>query len=181
MNTSMHHAPKIYKYLKKIYQKAEKPKKVRPKVTRVITDSSISTRISKVESNYGTNTSSANSARSYNTATSSSKQAKNGAISAQTTALNQILAQIGVLNRGVYTFLDYLNVLKSMGFVNGTSLTQKEEELVTKSWHLISFYQVYNIVTNEENIRTFLYGIIGVSGDKLYHRNTVRFYIFILC
>ena len=92
---------------------------------------------------------------------------KTGPKAIQWASLLQILGDISLRNHGIYTFKDYLKVLKAMNFISGMSLSAIEEELVTRSWHMISFYQHYNIVTSEANIRTFILGVIGLESSQL--------------
>lgn len=84
--------------------------------------------------------------------------------------LEGIIIKIKSKNQGIFTFMDYLNVLKEMNFISKSSFTKKEEELVTKSWHLISFYQSFNIITSAENVETFLAGIIGVTDQNMFSK-----------
>jgi len=97
-----------------------------------------------------------------NISNSSIKQQRAKAIESNYRLLIQVIHSEASNNNNVFTFADYLTVLKKMNFVSEKYLTQKEEELVTKSWHQISFFYKGNIVTNSDNIGTFLSGVIGL-------------------
>ena len=61
-----------------------------------------------------------------------------------------------------------MNVLKSLQLISQTNLTPKEEALLAKSWHLISFYQSGDIVSNANNIKVFVSGILGVTEKWMF-------------
>lgn len=83
-------------------------------------------------------------------------------------SLESILTKKLCQNYDEFNFKDYLDVLKMTNLVSDNMLTKKEEELVTRSWHQISFFQNGNIVSNSNNIRTFISGILGMTESWMY-------------
>jgi hypothetical protein len=43
-----------------------------------------------------------------------------------------------------------------------------EQVLVAKSWHLISYFENGNMVTNSNNIKTFISGVLGVTDKWMF-------------
>jgi len=73
-------------------------------------------------------------------------------------------------NSSEFSFSKYLKILKTFKLISSNILNKEEEELVTKTWHTISFYSNGNIVTNVENIKVFLTGIMGTP-EPWMHKN----------
>jgi hypothetical protein len=68
----------------------------------------------------------------------------------------------------ILSFGDYLDILKQLKLVNNDGTTEKEESLITKSWHLISFFYKGNIVTSLQNVKVLISGILGINEKWMY-------------
>lgn len=67
-----------------------------------------------------------------------------------------------------FDFWDYLGILKLLKLVSKKLEDHKEQVLVAKSWHLISYFENGNIVTNSNNIKTFISGVLGVTEKWMF-------------
>lgn len=88
-------------------------------------------------------------------------------------SLLAVLENAKSINDDIFTFTDYLSILKQLKLVSCNSLTQKEENLVTRSWHQISYYQGGNIITDSNNIRIFISGILGITETWMFKQVTI--------
>lgn len=68
------------------------------------------------------------------------------------------------------TFSEYLKMLQSFKLISEDELNKEEENLVTKTWHQISFYSNGNIVTSGDNLRILITGLLGVHKNFLYRK-----------
>lgn len=116
------------------------------------------------ESNYYTNASSPK-ATSVSSTSSSVKRQRKKTQESNMINLNFILEE---MNKDLFTFTNYLHVLRRMKLIGEGSLSKQEEGLVTKSWHQISFFHECNIVTNSQNIRIFISGVLGITEEWMY-------------
>lgn len=137
----------------------------------------LKTRMSEIiHTNYASDSSSSRSNKSMNSINSNSITQSAKVIDAQYHALWQVLDTQIINNKSnFFDFSAYLSVLKAMSFLSESLLTTKEEELLTKSWHAISFFHNSNIITSSQNIKTFLSGVIGLDKIWMYKSSKVRF------
>ena len=84
--------------------------------------------------------------------------------------LDSVISDHSLENSSEFSFSKYLKILKTFKLISSNILNKEEEELVTKTWHAISFYSNGNIVTNVENIKVFLTGIMGTP-EPWMHKN----------
>lgn len=122
----------------------------------------------KPEHNYYTNVSSPKATTSVSSTSSSVKRQRIKAQEVNLANLQKVLEEKISQVKEEFTFVEYLEVLKSLNLVCSTFLTPSEESLVTRSWHTISFYQNGNIVTNAENIKVFIAGVLGVNEEWMF-------------
>jgi len=83
-------------------------------------------------------------------------------------SLNNILRVKKSKNRNQFSFSDYLHILKQLKLVSNSLNNKKEQNLVTKSWHMLSYFKNGNIVTNSDNIKVFVSGILGVIDHSIF-------------
>lgn len=122
----------------------------------------------KPEHNYYTNVSSPKATTSVSSTSSSVKRQRIKAQEANLANIQKVLDEKISQVKEEFTFVEYLEVLKSLSLVCSNFLTPQEESLVTRSWHTISFYQNGNIVTNADNIKVFIAGVLGVNEEWMF-------------
>lgn len=158
----------VFEQLRKISTHAEqrgkgknqgkKPESAKPKLEKLVSSED------NAESNYYTSLGSPMATPQSASSLGSSKPVKRKeSMDANLNRLDTILRDKQKSNHGEFSFSDYMSILKSLNLVSTKICTKQEETLLTKSWHQISFFQNGNIVTNYENIQTFVSGILGLT------------------
>ena len=92
--------------------------------------------------------------------------------------LDSILKDKFKINKGLFSFSDYMDVLKSLQLISNSNLTSKEEALLARSWHLISFYQSGDIASSLNNVRVFVSGILGLSEKWMFKTVRIGFNLY---
>lgn len=82
--------------------------------------------------------------------------------------LEEILKEKKKSNHDEFLFSDFLDVLQMLNMISNSISSAKEKSLISKSWHLISYYQAGDIVSSSENIQVFVSGVLGITDKSVF-------------